>query len=68
MPDQTFPPTWTAPHFKHEWRTRTSTSLMLPRAIHQQYDAKELAIEPLTDRGADGPLRISYGGRSYEER
>ena len=50
-----------------EARHSTQWSLMLPRAIHRLYDAKELDITALTDRGADGPLRFEYRGKNYEE-
>lgn len=48
-------------------RFNTKTCLILPRAIHRLYDAKELTIEALTDQGADGPLRFTFRGKSYSE-
>lgn len=42
-----------------EERHTTADSLMLCSAHHHQYDtAHTLAITPLTERGADGPLRF----------
>ena len=65
-------------HMHHKRRSKTrglppeerhsrTWCLMLCRSHHRRYDAKTLTIERLTDRGADGPLRFTYKGRSYSE-
>ena len=71
---------WAHLHVKRRSKTRglppeerhtTAGSLILRREFHDAYDGRtrpRLIIEPLTDRGADGPLKFTYGGRSYEER
>lgn len=50
------------------WRHTSSHLLMLCAWHHEQYDRHEFAIELLTDRGCDGPLRVTDHGRViYEE-
>lgn len=70
------PSEWAHMHVARRSKTRgqdaterhaTATSLMLCRAHHTAYDGKTLVIEALTDKGADGPLKFTYGGRSYSE-
>jgi hypothetical protein len=50
-------------------RHTTAGSLMMCRAHHHAYDQHWLRIEPMTDRGADGPMRWFYDTRTivYEE-
>ena len=65
-------------HMHHKRRSKTrglppeerhsrTWCLMLCRSHHRRYDAKTLTIEALTDRGADGPLRFTFRGKSYSE-
>lgn len=50
-----------------EERHTTAGTAMLCQWHHDAYDAHEFDIVPTTDRGADGPLRLVIGGRSFEE-
>lgn len=50
-----------------EDRHKRDASLMMCDGHHDLYDANELQIEALTERGTDGPLRFSHGGQVYEE-
>lgn len=43
-------------------------SMRLCQGHHTHEEAHRLLIEPLTDRGADGPCRFTFQGRSWEER
>ena len=55
-----------APEIRHT----TADSLMLCKQHHDALDGRtrpRLTIEPLTDRGADGPLRFTFRGKSYSE-
>lgn len=42
-----------------ETRHRTATSLMMCQRHHQLEERGILRVEPLTDKGCDGPLRFS---------
>ena len=52
-------------------RHRRDASIMLCRFHHQDdragFDRHAFEIEPMTDRGADGPLRFVKGGQTWEE-
>lgn len=50
-----------------EERHATTWTAMLCNNHHDQYDAHEFDIEQVTQRGADGPLRLVIGNRKYEE-
>lgn len=50
-----------------ERRHTTVASLMLCGRHHDEYDAGELTIEPLTNAGADGRLRVKRGDVVVEE-
>lgn len=53
-----------------EERHSTAWTLMLCARHHDALDGRtlpKLEIEPLTDRGADGPMRFTYKGKSYSE-
>lgn len=70
---------WCHMHAKRRSKTRglppeerhaSSWCLMLCTRHHDAYDGRtrpRLTIEALTDRGADGPLKFTYKGRSYSE-
>lgn len=50
-----------------ERRHTTAASLMLCGRHHDAYDAGALTIEPMTDAGADGRLRVRAGDVVVEE-
>ncbi len=50
-----------------EERHSTLWTAMLCDHHHELYDAHKFDLEQLTDRGADGPLRLRIGDRIYEE-
>lgn len=52
-----------APEIRHT----TADSLMMCRSHHAAYDAGEFTIEPETDRGADGYLRVRVLQREVNE-
>jgi hypothetical protein len=50
-----------------EERHSTTWTAMLCDHHHDLYDAHEFDIKQKTERGADGPLRLVIGNRTYEE-
>ena len=53
-----------------EQRHQTTWTTMLCARHHDALDGRtlpKLAIKALTDKGADGPLKFTYRGRSYSE-
>lgn len=50
-----------------EERHATTWTAMICQRHHLSYDARDFNIEQVTERGADGPLRLRIGERVYEE-
>jgi len=48
-----------------ELRHTTSESFMACTSHHAWYDAHKITVEPLTDRGADGPMSARVRGEEY---
>lgn len=51
-----------------EKRHTTAGSLCMCKRHHGMYDRHQLKIEPMTSRGADGPMTFTAGDRVYMER
>ena len=52
-----------APHERHT----TAGSAMLCATHHRRYDRGELTIQPLSERGADGPLSFSVTREDWQD-
>ena len=58
---------WQTVGMPPEERHSTKWTAMLCDNHHDQYDAHDFDLEQITERGADGPLRLVIGNRKYEE-
>jgi hypothetical protein len=50
-----------------EERHATAWTAMFCQGHHHAYDKHDFDIEQITERGADGALRLRVNGRTYEE-
>lgn len=48
-----------------EERHQTAYSAQMCTAHHYAYDAGDIKLEPLTDKGADGPMSVKVRGEEY---